>query len=793
MMDPNIAAALYWGGGAGFPGHFPPRMYPGGGFYAPGPFGAIPTQRFGTPPAPMPMFYAAAPGGVPMPLPVQVPPGLERNAPHGHAHSHPHARSHPHPHAHTHPHVHHTPHHPLIMPFAPPSFMPIGGVVAAAAAPPPGAGATEPPASAAPSPEPPPIFSQQALEEHAKEMEKKMQKRAANRRSAQLSRKRKKAFISELKIQNEQLRRHEEILEVVPDPVFAFNALDGQIWFASNTALVQFGFEESKILQYSFFDIVSADCANRLKALIQMAMEEVATGDTILLQERMTVRFLDLSNLPPKKHEPHDTAVRGGGSCADVDGTQPTASIRSETDKDSNSNGDKDSSGCGSASASNGDKDSSGSGGDKDSSGSGGDKDSSGGDKDSSGSGGDNAAGDNATGDKDSSTGDKDSSTGSTNGDPSKQAAAQKKFSVLGELSGRLSRVEGFTCICSIRLMHTWGERAGTGAPNDNLLHMPSHVVAGKRKSSRPRDVPNAGYNGDLSTSELDNESVGTLSSIYSASGSVLGVPSAQSSVSNSGSASGSGVGSGAGSGSGSGSGTASGSGSGVTTGSGSGDQNNTFAAPPPAAVTITAAASGATIKSQAQQSAVPMLVDSSQKRSSEPCPSHREKRGHKGSPPRLRGVLNSEPQQDGYEESVSSGGHDGDEENITDSEGSNESFCGAKGPVGLPSSSASQVNEDDSTNTHTHTTAAATVGAAAAPLPPSSSTHHHRHHHHNHHHHSHHHNYTNAAPATETAAPQTAAPDEARKSNGSGSQRPEKRRHEDADSQKKRSRTQPD
>lgn len=61
--------------------------------------------------------------------------------------------------------------------------------------------------------------------EMLKNIEKRAQKRAANRRSAQLSRRRKKAYIEELKKQNSELRKHEVMLEQITDAVVVFNTM----------------------------------------------------------------------------------------------------------------------------------------------------------------------------------------------------------------------------------------------------------------------------------------------------------------------------------------------------------------------------------------------------------------------------------------------------------------------------------------------------------------------------------------------------------------------------------------
>ena len=62
--------------------------------------------------------------------------------------------------------------------------------------------------------------------------EKKTMKRAANRKSASESRARKKAFVEEMTKTNERLKRHAQILALLPDLVVCIQ-LDGKITFAS--------------------------------------------------------------------------------------------------------------------------------------------------------------------------------------------------------------------------------------------------------------------------------------------------------------------------------------------------------------------------------------------------------------------------------------------------------------------------------------------------------------------------------------------------------------------------------
>lgn len=63
--------------------------------------------------------------------------------------------------------------------------------------------------------------------------DKKLLKRAANRRSAQLSRKRKKQYIEELKDENADLRRMELILRSIPDMIVSFDS-SGKIGLSLN-------------------------------------------------------------------------------------------------------------------------------------------------------------------------------------------------------------------------------------------------------------------------------------------------------------------------------------------------------------------------------------------------------------------------------------------------------------------------------------------------------------------------------------------------------------------------------
>jgi PAS domain S-box-containing protein len=94
---------------------------------------------------------------------------------------------------------------------------------------------------------------------------KKQLKRAANRRSAQLSRKRKKQFIEELKDENDELRRKEQILRSLPDLIVVFDS-GGKLWFVSHSVERFLSFTASELEGASFWDRLCEDSVRLLKA-----------------------------------------------------------------------------------------------------------------------------------------------------------------------------------------------------------------------------------------------------------------------------------------------------------------------------------------------------------------------------------------------------------------------------------------------------------------------------------------------------------------------------------------------
>ena len=95
--------------------------------------------------------------------------------------------------------------------------------------------------------------------------DRKVQKRAANRRSAQLSRKRKKQFIEELKDENDGLRRKEQILKSIPDLIVVFDS-SGKLWFVSESVSRFLDFSAGELEGSSFWDRLCDDSVRLLKA-----------------------------------------------------------------------------------------------------------------------------------------------------------------------------------------------------------------------------------------------------------------------------------------------------------------------------------------------------------------------------------------------------------------------------------------------------------------------------------------------------------------------------------------------
>jgi PAS domain S-box-containing protein len=94
---------------------------------------------------------------------------------------------------------------------------------------------------------------------------KKLQKRAANRKSAQLSRKRKKEFMDELKEENDDLRRKEQILKSIPDLILVFDST-GKLGFVSKSVSRILCFSSEQLEGTSIWERMCEDSVRLLKA-----------------------------------------------------------------------------------------------------------------------------------------------------------------------------------------------------------------------------------------------------------------------------------------------------------------------------------------------------------------------------------------------------------------------------------------------------------------------------------------------------------------------------------------------
>lgn len=101
--------------------------------------------------------------------------------------------------------------------------------------------------------------------------DKRLQKREANRRSAQLSRKRKKQFTEELKEENDELRKKELILRSIPDLVLVFDST-GKLWFVSESVSRFLNFTAKELEGQSVWDRLCEDSTRLLKAAFMDAL-----------------------------------------------------------------------------------------------------------------------------------------------------------------------------------------------------------------------------------------------------------------------------------------------------------------------------------------------------------------------------------------------------------------------------------------------------------------------------------------------------------------------------------------
>eukprot|EP00629_Pelagomonadales_sp_RCC1024_P018847 CAMPEP_0119270730 /NCGR_PEP_ID=MMETSP1329-20130426/7615_1 /TAXON_ID=114041 /ORGANISM="Genus nov. species nov., Strain RCC1024" /LENGTH=134 /DNA_ID=CAMNT_0007270761 /DNA_START=209 /DNA_END=609 /DNA_ORIENTATION=- len=100
---------------------------------------------------------------------------------------------------------------------------------------------------------------------------KKRLKREANRRSAQLSRQRKKAFVEDLKAKNAEYQHARAVLRHHPDAIFALDG-HGRVNFANGAAARTAGTPSGDSLRdRSFYDLLEADSRRRFGEALEEA------------------------------------------------------------------------------------------------------------------------------------------------------------------------------------------------------------------------------------------------------------------------------------------------------------------------------------------------------------------------------------------------------------------------------------------------------------------------------------------------------------------------------------------
>lgn len=113
------------------------------------------------------------------------------------------------------------------------------------------------------------------MDEHSSEGEdeqerKKRLKREANRRSAQLSRQRKKAFVEDLKAKNAEFLHAKNVLACHPDAVFATDGR-GVIAYANPAAATRANADAKRLEGTSLPNLLDADSRRRLETALRDA------------------------------------------------------------------------------------------------------------------------------------------------------------------------------------------------------------------------------------------------------------------------------------------------------------------------------------------------------------------------------------------------------------------------------------------------------------------------------------------------------------------------------------------
>jgi PAS domain-containing protein len=132
--------------------------------------------------------------------------------------------------------------------------------------------------------------------------DKKIAKRAANRLSAHLSRKRKKMYIDDVTTENIDLRRKVQILQSIPDLVVAFDS-SGCISFVSRSVPAFLETQASELEGASFWDYLTEDSVNVIKSAFMDALAEKRNPDddsTLLCHgESLLIKLVDKEGNEP--------------------------------------------------------------------------------------------------------------------------------------------------------------------------------------------------------------------------------------------------------------------------------------------------------------------------------------------------------------------------------------------------------------------------------------------------------------------------------------------------------------
>ena len=115
--------------------------------------------------------------------------------------------------------------------------------------------------------------------------DKKRLKRAANRRSAQLSRQRKKKFIEELTVEHSKLKQVTEILAAMSDIILMVDS-SGNIIFASEAAHRVLQFSDGAFFGRNIYSLVADDSRRHLQEALQTAATDYKRRSALQLTGR---------------------------------------------------------------------------------------------------------------------------------------------------------------------------------------------------------------------------------------------------------------------------------------------------------------------------------------------------------------------------------------------------------------------------------------------------------------------------------------------------------------------------